>query len=168
MKNRQIKFRAFSKRENKMYNFGKNADTLVIDNSSGDEDLWQFGKGHYDWVVEGPSFGNGDILMQFTGLLDKNGVELYEGDVVKFADSSKNYLIEYADGRFYGLWQSKWNPKVNEMITTISGKTDWFEWETVGDESTDPSQGQVIRRVSAFEILGNKYENPELLVDGQV
>ncbi len=141
-----------------MYNFGKCADTLVISNDSGDVNWWQFGNGGYDWLVEGPSSDNGDILMQFTGLRDKNGVELYEGDVVKFDDSNKNYLIEYAEGRFYGSRQS------DEIVKGELGKTDWLRWNQKG---INGDAEVIMERLPNFEILGNKYENPELLIDGQ-
>ncbi|MEI5991413.1 hypothetical protein A5881_002948 [Enterococcus termitis] len=94
---------------------------------------------------------NGDIftnpvetlpLMQYTGLKDKNGVEIYEGDILRRKYKSINYsnvehTIEYAVFRDNtGAWRVK-NP--NKTLTNVLE----------------------IRK--AVEVIGNIHANPELL-----
>ena len=75
------------------------------------------------------------ILMQFTGLKDKNGKEIYEGDVA-----------EYEAWTGLDRGEIVWGEK--ECAFFWAGKTDC---QPLGDIYQD------------IEIIGNIYENPELL-----
>ena len=88
-------------------------------------------------------------IMQFTGLLDKNGKEIYEGDFLIDNDSEP----------------------MRHRIVWISDQAK-FEIETLADEEGNweclivDSLGELVNGknnvVDGFEIIGNIYENPEL------
>ena len=91
------------------------------------------------------------LIMQWTGLHDKNGKEIYCGDIVKGHD-----------GFIYRVWQVAGGFAVNVHVETFKKdiKMDYpFPLQPLSDEQT----------VSYFEhsceIIGNIYENPELLQD---
>ena len=85
--------------------------------------------------------------MQFTGLLDKNGKEIYEGDIIQVNDEYR--LVEWDEHRmqFMAIGQTTWTGEKGK-----SGNP-----KVAGDELKD------FRQHLISEIIGNIYENPELL-----
>jgi len=118
MKNREIKFRAWNNSHNEMIEwttlnqsaFNRNTTHLL-----------------YHVLVVEPTLYS---IMQYTGLKDKFGVEIYEGDVVLFKDNLCKVYYEFAGFRI--------SPLPNIDVNSINTNKD-------------------------FEVIGNLYENPELI-----
>lgn len=88
-----------------------------------------------------PDIYGGIEICQFTGLHDKNGQEIYEGDIIQMKDefnTKYNRLVVYVNqsGRYH--LEKTLYENIREAITDIAGR-------------------------NRAEIIGNIYENPELL-----
>ena len=95
--------------------------------------------GSYDTTFNWDEFPY--ILMQSTGLKDKNGVEIFEGDIVQYRDGEYSYLgIVKRD--CYKFFIDGIEPDDNYDFIDVSNTFDG---------------------TSSLEIIGNIHENPELL-----
>lgn len=126
------KFRAYSKADNAIYK------VLLIDFKSSIEQikLKKTGEIWYDFEDV--------VLMQSTGIKDKNGVEIYEGDILKLhaiflAPDDKIGYLEYS-------------PKYGYSII--------FEGNRLYRQEYWASTNKL-----NYEVIGNIYENHELLED---
>ena len=90
--------------------------------------------------------GEDVILMQSTGLKDKNGKELFEGDIATDGDTLGDIRNHQTLG-FYIV-----DEKGKERFLSGTVDTEGFE------EAKEFME-------NSFEIIGNIYENPELLED---
>lgn len=121
---REIKFRAWDNLNKDMIfldyiwnnHWYNNKNQAVLDNSNS---------------VIRPKVQNGQVvIMQYTGLKDRNGKEIYEGDILHW----NNDYIEIVE------WSDKWTP----------------HWKGLPDT-------RITGGGRACEIIGNIYENPELI-----
>lgn len=97
----------------------------------------------------------GFVIMQYTGLKDKNGKEIYEGDIVV----KDGYIWFTDDGRpnyrgavewYYSAW--------NVSVTSVNpGNLGSATGQGFNEEGLDEGA------TSEWEVIGNIYENPELL-----
>lgn len=97
------------------------------------------------------SFGFNDVelpLMQFTGLKDKNGKEVYEGDIL--SDKWKVEVYQNGEGTFMVKFNT--NQKVNKPMS--------FKKYLKAREKAGTSNCEGYRDCI---VIGNIYENPELL-----
>jgi len=85
----------------------------------------------------------GDALMQSTGLLDKNGKEIFQGDIVK---------VELPDDHKAMLGVVTWDEEGADY--EIRGKPEGLDTEFYCALGL---------KWSIYEVLGNLYESPELL-----
>lgn len=131
---REIKFRAWKKFELGGDHMLVNTPNLMLDASHGIP-YWQFG-------FEEPKPMADVILMQYTNLKDKNGKEIYEGDVVHYE--------YYYRGKDY--WAVIW---AYDRWVMRRGERE------PGDESVRDDSPTI--RWEESEVIGNIYSNPELL-----
>ncbi len=137
---REIKFRVWDFNEKAWVadgapmdlNFSLKNNTILFDND------------YYD-------LGKNLALCQYTGLKDKNGKEIYEGDIVRLMEQD---WIE-GDGEWVPITSDRVEYPVDVVV--IRPPRFWLEHESFGYEREDLVDPETC------EVIGNLYENPELL-----
>ena len=121
---RDIKFRVWSEKNKKMLEIQKHSFKTGKSMPYGYNIAYDFGE-----------------LMQYTGLKDENGKEIYEGDILSIKIYSRDKiivqckaLVEFKDGCFGVIWG--YDKSFLSLKSFFNTK---------------------------FEVVGNKYENPKIL-----
>lgn len=100
-----------------------------------------------------------DTVGQFTGLLDKNGKEIYEGDILGFATERKMGYQEDGVEIALSVVFGRANPN-NDSISEYMGF--WAE-SNFGNRSSIGYQVEC----HGARVIGNIHDNPELLKGGK-
>ncbi len=136
---REIKFRAWDKEKKKMY-----ADVGIFPfpwNERTRNSSWSFSA---DGTTVNPYHEN-ITLMQYTGLKDKNGKEVYEGDILE----AKVYVPGQENSPTFWPRIDRWEVKLEKEEFDNGWK--YIIWNVSVEDKPD------------YEIIGNIHENPELL-----
>jgi len=129
---REIKFRAWDEIKKVMYHDGFNI------NSKG-EITSTFG------LYPSPKV----IILQYTGLKDKNGKEIYEGDIIKAYQQKERSEITDPFEKIEVIGEVKYEPPSFFLVNRNSNLTkNWIDFTSFAEP---------------YEIIGNIYENPKLL-----
>lgn len=104
----------------------------------------QFYNGEFDFIGDGITWmckSSDCVLMQSTGLRDKNGKEIFEGDVVDY--KGRKAVIK---------WHGSYASFIYMFVDELQKRAQ--DWEPL------------YFSYYHFEVIGNKFENPEFLEVG--
>ena len=142
---REIKFRAWDKQDRRMITHEQDFIPLKVTNlgvlrlnPNIEKDNWEF--------MNRDRF----YLMQHTGLKDRNGKEIYEGDIIKYND----YVVDPETDEVYD----------REITGVIKYNEEYQTLDILVDEKRIDEYWIVRTSECEVEVIGNIYENEELLV----
>jgi uncharacterized phage protein (TIGR01671 family) len=150
---RDIRFRAWDKKKKEMFYptklFFIDGWLTCIDNNKPRECNSELERIDETYYLESREPEFDAALMQFTGLLDKNGVEIYEGDIVRYDLGDREAELEGEENRY------DYASVIFENGSFLSINHDGFSVDYLIDFSQEME----------WEVIGNIHENPELLED---
>lgn len=150
---REIKLRLWDKTEKEMIYLDK----------VGDRQHHTFGirkDGSLDYYnLQNGSGGDEYILMQFTGLYDKNGKEIYEGDIIKIYADNGFYACEIIEKVIFK--QGQYGIEYGDLHKSFYPLSDFYKPTKTEYIS---NVGEVVTESEPMlEVIGDIYDNPELL-----
>ena len=103
------------------------------------------------------------VLMQSTGLKDKNGKEIFEGDILKFNDSWEECCYEgYVDGEIEGVNYVEIQSELTGFIFCKTKYPDSSLFYYANEEHL--TFQEILTDIEfEFEVVGNIHTKPELL-----
>jgi uncharacterized phage protein (TIGR01671 family) len=156
---REIKFRAWDNEDKKMWKVVAISDSIWGDCEEAHIRVCGF--------HENPSKKETDVrmsvdykLMQYTGLYDNTGNEIYEGDIVRVWENDEMIPERDCGG---GIIDFNRHEGFSQL-GTVSYKGAWFAYET--KKHLEGRKEQIFAPLDfceGIEVIGNIYENPELL-----
>jgi uncharacterized phage protein (TIGR01671 family) len=151
MKPREIKFRAWDKAEKKMYRVGSIEFVDRIEGRTGINVFTDTDKISASKWLENGSYD----LLQWTGLRDKNGKEIFEGDILEIRTQSgriERFTVEWGIHR--RSMDSGWTVDI-PSFAFVSGKK----------RPTFPIANNYLNGhdLDIIEVIGNIYSDPHLL-----
>jgi uncharacterized phage protein (TIGR01671 family) len=120
--------------------------------------VWYESLEYLDIDISNVDSPKGKTLMQYTGLKDSAGVEIYEGDVVAItttAGSTQVWSVEFDDGGFQVYNQLNSSRKLENSMSEMTAGPD--------NRLTPIAQFVPVKEPVLCKVLGNILENPELL-----